>query len=298
MTRDDKAYKNDFDRFRKMIQDTKWIVGTVHGFRVKRLGYRRRHCKSNNSSVTEKRRCKQLLFLALAFMLLNLVDSRTLCLGDDRKQGKAERNIYFSNNKGDRKMGTADWLSEDEGESLLAVARNAIKNRLNNVEPPQIDWKDLPERFQEQLGTFVTVTIDGNLRGCIGHIIPRETVIEGIRENALNAAFRDPRFPPLTREEFDKIEIEISILTAPQELSYTDADDLLSKLRPGVDGVIIKKGYHEATFLPQVWEQLPDKEEFLSHLCLKAGLPHDGWCKERLQVSTYQVQAFEEKRAK
>jgi AmmeMemoRadiSam system protein A len=195
-------------------------------------------------------------------------------------------------------MGTADWLSEDEGNYLLKVARSTIKKRLNNEEQPQIDWKDLPEKFQEQLGTFVTITIDGNLRGCIGHIIPRETAIEGIRENAINAAFRDPRFPPLTREEFDHIEIEISILTAPEELRYTDADDLLNKLRPGVDGVIIKKGYHEATFLPQVWDQLPDKEEFLSHLCMKAGLSHDSWRKEKLQVSTYQVQAFEEKKAK
>jgi AmmeMemoRadiSam system protein A len=195
-------------------------------------------------------------------------------------------------------MGTADKLSEDEGNYLLAVARNTIKDRLHNREGPQINWKDLPEKFQEQLGTFVTLTIDGNLRGCIGHIIPRETVIEGIRENSINAAFRDPRFPPLTREEFENTEIEISILTAPEELSYTDADDLLNKLRPGVDGLIIKKGPYEATFLPQVWDQLPDKEEFLSHLCLKAGLSHDSWRKEKLQVSTYQVQAFEEEKGK
>jgi len=195
-------------------------------------------------------------------------------------------------------MGTADWLSEDEGSYLVKVARNTIDNRLNKVEQPPIDGKDLPEKFQERLGTFVTITIDGNLRGCIGHIMPRETVIEGIRENAINAAFRDPRFPPLTKEEFDKIEIEISILTAPQELTYSDAEDLLHKLRPGKDGVIITKGYHEATFLPQVWDQLPDKEEFLTHLCMKAGLSHDSWKKEKLQVSTYQVQAFEEGKPK
>ncbi|MBW2339981.1 MAG: AmmeMemoRadiSam system protein A, partial [Deltaproteobacteria bacterium] len=146
--------------------------------------------------------------------------------------------------------------------------------------------------------TFVTVTIDGNLRGCIGHIIPRETLIEGIRENALNAAFRDPRFPPLTQEEFDKIGLEISILTPPQELTYTDAEDLLDKLRPGIDGVIIKKGFNEATFLPQVWEQLPDKREFLTHLCLKAGLSAHSWETEKLQVSIYRVQAFEEEESK
>jgi AmmeMemoRadiSam system protein A len=191
-------------------------------------------------------------------------------------------------------MGTADMLSEDEGNYLLSLARTTIRNSLNNVELPQIDWKDLPEKFQQPMGTFVTITIGGSLRGCIGHIIPRETVIEGIRENAVNAAFRDPRFTPLTEAEFERVAIEISILTAPRELSYTDAEDLLNKLRPGVDGVIIKKGYYEATFLPQVWEQLPDKEQFLSQLCMKAGLSHDSWRKERLQVSTYQVQAFEE----
>ena len=248
--------------------------------------------------MTEKKLFKRLLFLALTFMLFNLVGFEILCCGDNPKKGKGERNPCISNDKGDKTMSTADWLSEDEGSYLLVVARNTIKDRLNNTEAPQIDWKDLPEKFKEQLGTFVTITIDGNLRGCIGHIIPRETVIEGIQENSINAAFRDPRFPPLTREEFENIEIEISILTAPEELTYTDADDLLNKLRPGVDGLIFKKGPYEATFLPQVWDQLPDREEFLSHLCLKAGLSYDSWRKEKLQVSTYQVQAFEEEKAK
>jgi AmmeMemoRadiSam system protein A len=201
------------------------------------------------------------------------------------------------NRKGDGNMGTAKRLSEDEGKYLLDLARKTIGNRLSNSEPPRIDPETVPQKFQERLGTFVTVTIDGNLRGCIGHIIPRETLIEGIRENAINAAFRDPRFSPLTQEEFDEIQLEISVLTLPQELTYTDAKDLLNKLRPGVDGVIIKKGYHEATFLPQVWDQLPDKKEFLTHLCLKAGLSPHSWKTEKLVVSTYQVQAFEEEKA-
>jgi AmmeMemoRadiSam system protein A len=246
--------------------------------------------------VTERRLYQILLFFALTCMVFNAACFRSVCLGNDRSKGKCR--TYFSDKKGERTMGTADWLSEDEGSYLVKVARNTIDNRLNKVEQPPIDGKDLPEKFQERLGTFVTITIDGNLRGCIGHIMPRETVIEGIRENAINAAFRDPRFPPLTKEEFDKIEIEISILTAPQELTYSDAEDLLHKLRPGKDGVIITKGYHEATFLPQVWDQLPDKEEFLTHLCMKAGLSHDSWKKEKLQVSTYQVQAFEEGKPK
>jgi len=244
--------------------------------------------------VIDKRYFKQLLFLALLYTFFYLLGFRTVCWGDEQIKGKREHSTYSSLKKGGKTMGTADKLSEDEGNYLLSLARTTIKNSLSNADQPQINWKDLPEKFQQHMGTFVTITIDENLRGCIGHIIPRETVVEGIRENAVNAAFRDPRFPPLTKKEFNEVKIEISVLTAPRELSYTDAEDLLSKLRPGVDGVIIKKGYQEATFLPQVWDQLPDKEEFLSQLCMKAGLSPDSWRKEKLQVSTYHVQAFEE----
>ncbi|MGE5838860.1 MAG: AmmeMemoRadiSam system protein A, partial [Deltaproteobacteria bacterium] len=132
------------------------------------------------------------------------------------------------------------------------------------------------------------------LRGCIGHIIPQESLIEGVKVNAMNAAFRDPRFRPLSKPEFDKIKVEVSILTTPKPLAYTDADDLLAKLKPGTDGLIIRQGYHQATFLPQVWDQLPDKKDFLSHLCQKAGLAGDAWLFDKLEVHTYQVQAFEE----
>ena len=185
-------------------------------------------------------------------------------------------------------------LSEAQGEALLAEARRTISSRLEGKNGPSGESKGLPAIFNEKRGTFVTLTIHGGLRGCIGHIIPQESLIEGIRENALNAAFRDPRFRPLTRDEWKDVHIEISILTEPKPLSYTDAQDLLGKLRPGIDGVIIKKGFHQSTFLPQVWDQLPDKREFLSHLCLKAGLDGDAWKKGDLEVSTYQVQAFEE----
>jgi AmmeMemoRadiSam system protein A len=191
-------------------------------------------------------------------------------------------------------MADTDQLSEDEGKYLLSVARKTIEEKLferkGEVRPAQA----ISNRLEERRGTFVTLTMEGALRGCIGHIVPQESVREGIRENAVNAAFRDPRFGPLTKKEFEKVKIEVSVLTDPKPLSYSDADDLLNKLRPGVDGVIIKKGFHQATFLPQVWEQLPDKKEFLTHLCLKAGLNGDAWRKERIDVSTYQVQAFHE----
>jgi len=227
------------------------------------------------------------------FLLLGL--GTLYCKDNDRKPIKEGKTPVITK-KGDEKMDTKKWLSEDEGKYLLRLARETIKNRLSNIEESQIDRKEIPEKFQERLGTFVTVTIEDNLRGCIGHIIPRESLIEGIKENAINAAFKDPRFHPLTKEEFGRIEIEISILTSPQELDYVDAEDLLQKLRPGIDGVILKKGFYEATFLPQVWDQLPEKEEFLSQLCLKAGLSGNSWKEEKLHVSTYQVQAFEEEK--
>ena len=191
-------------------------------------------------------------------------------------------------------MSDTDRLTEEEGRQLVEVARKTIQEALfnpkNKGEPDTVSFP----KFQERRGTFVTLTLNGALRGCIGHILPQESLIEGVRINAINAAFRDPRFRPLGQNEFEKIKVEVSILTEPKPLPYTDANDLLAKLRPGTDGVIIRKGYHQATFLPQVWEQLPNKKDFLSHLCLKAGLDRDAWAHEKLEVHAYQVQAFEE----
>ena len=191
-------------------------------------------------------------------------------------------------------MTDTDKLTEEEGRTLLSASRKTIEQRIFNRKEQSRSDAALSSKFSERRGTFVTLTIDGSLRGCIGHIIPQESLIEGIRVNAINAAFKDPRFSPLSKKEWEKVKIEISILTDPQALAYSDADDLLKKLRPGIDGTIIKKGLCQATFLPQVWEQLPDSKEFLRHLCVKAGLDRDAWKKENLEVSTYQVQAFEE----
>lgn len=191
------------------------------------------------------------------------------------------------------KMSEKDELSRDEGEYLLKLARITIEDELFNKDPSQ-EEPNLPGKFLEKRAAFVTLNIHGNLRGCIGHIVPQVSLIESIKSNALSAAFKDPRFPPLSKEEWQDIEVEISILTVPQQLNYNDAEDLLEKLRPGIDGVILKKGYQQSTFLPQVWEQLNDKKEFLSHLCMKAGMDANEWKKGALSVYTYQVQAFEE----
>ncbi len=191
-------------------------------------------------------------------------------------------------------MADTDKLTEEEGKYLISVARKTIEQRIFDQKKLQPSDADLSAKFIEQRGTFVTLTTGGKLRGCIGHIIPQESLIEGVRVNAVNAAFRDPRFPPLTKEEWQRVKIEVSILTEPRPLPYADADDLLEKLRPDIDGVILRKGYHQSTFLPQVWEQLPKKEDFLAHLCLKAGLGADAWKEGDLEISIYQVQAFDE----
>ncbi|MBS3758938.1 MAG: AmmeMemoRadiSam system protein B [Desulfobacterales bacterium] len=199
---------------------------------------------------------------------------------------------------GEASMTQSSNMSEENGQLLVKLARQTIAKRLG-VESG-VD-EDIPSRlsddiFQSQRGTFVTLTKNDQLRGCIGNLLPDKPITEGVRENAINAAFNDPRFPELSKAELDQVDIEISLLTEPQPLEYKDADDLLSKLRPHIDGVIIRKGMHSSTFLPQVWEQLPDKPMFLSHLCLKAGLAGDEWKKGDMEVLTYQVQYFEEEK--
>jgi len=192
-------------------------------------------------------------------------------------------------------MEETEQLTREEGERLIGLARKTIEARLHGEPPPSEE--EVPETLRRRGGTFVTLTMDGGLRGCIGHIVAQEPIFEGVRENAVNAAFCDPRFRPLTPEEWERVRVEVSVLTDPAPLPYDGPEDLLEKLRVGVDGLIIRKGSCQATFLPQVWEQLPDKEAFLTHLCLKAGLAGDAWRREPLEVFTYQAQAFEEEEA-
>lgn len=187
-------------------------------------------------------------------------------------------------------------FTKEQGMALVALARRTIQENLGVMPPanPKLAEALADEELHVKTGTFVTLTMNGQLRGCIGSLEGREPLVDSVKHNALNAAFRDPRFSGLTKRELDKVHVEVSILTEPKPLAYADAQDLLKKLRPGIDGVIIRQGYAGATFLPQVWEQLPDKEEFLGHLCMKAGLKPDEWTRGRLEVQTYQVQYFEE----
>jgi AmmeMemoRadiSam system protein A len=198
--------------------------------------------------------------------------------------------------KGDQEM--TKRLDDAQGRILTDTARKAIMEELH----PSVPTEGREETrvvsrdplFQEKFGVFVTLHLEGRLRGCIGCLVGTCPLIEGVRENAINAAFNDYRFRPVTPSELKMIEIEVSVLSVPRPLAYDDADDLLTRLRPGVDGVIIERGRASATFLPQVWEQLQDGAEFLSHLCRKAGLPADQWRRADLEVSIYQVQSFAE----
>ena len=193
---------------------------------------------------------------------------------------------------------TAAPFTEAQGQVLVKLARQTIMDKLGSgaAEPASEDLLAAlgDDRFNLPCGTFVTLKIKGRLRGCIGNLTSTETVLDGVKRNAINAALHDPRFSPLSKDELERTQIEVSILSEPQPLAYRDGQDLIKKLRAHVDGVIIRKGHASATFLPQVWEQLPGPEDFLTHLCMKAGLPSDAWKNSELEVSTYQVQYFEE----
>jgi AmmeMemoRadiSam system protein A len=187
----------------------------------------------------------------------------------------------------------AGLLSDKQGQALLKLARKTLVEKLQNkTSPPMHD----EPAFSENAATFVTLKIGGKLRGCIGNLEPVGELWEGIRDNAINAAFHDHRFSPLSSDELPDVRLDISILSQPKPLEYKNTEDLLAKLRPGIDGVILREGGRSATFLPQVWQQLRSPEQFLDHLCLKAGLPQETWRQKRIEILIYQVQSFSEER--
>jgi len=192
----------------------------------------------------------------------------------------------------------AQPLDAAQGQLLLKLARSALREKFG-CEPPAAGDAPLASALKEPWlnapgATFVTLMLKGKLRGCIGNLFSTDPLAECIRRNAVHAALHDPRFAPLTEKELDQVIIEVSVLTEPQPMPYGTADELQQKLRPHLDGVILRQAHASATFLPQVWEQLPDVADFLGQLCLKAGLPRDAWKRSKLEVSTYQVQRFEE----
>lgn len=187
-----------------------------------------------------------------------------------------------------------DKLTLEEQQTLLRIAREAMICRVKGEALPPLDVAPLTERLRAEGASFVTLTIRGTLRGCIGALDAYQPLAEDVREHAVSAALEDPRFPPVREGELGAIQIEISRLTRPHPLEYKDAADLLSKLKPHVDGVILRDGIRRATFLPQVWEKIPQPGEFMDNLCYKMGANYDLWRKKHLEALTYQVEEFHE----
>jgi len=188
-----------------------------------------------------------------------------------------------------------DKLTIEEQRLLLRLAREAMECGVRGGKLSPLDEASLSPRLYEQGSTFITLTVRGELRGCIGGLEAHQPLAEDVRQHAIAAALEDPRFPPVKEEELNGIQIEVSRLTRPLPLEYEDADDLLSKLHPYVDGVILRDGtYRRATFLPQVWEKIPDTAEFLNNLCYKMGVNHDLWRSKHLDVFVYHVEEFHE----
>jgi len=175
------------------------------------------------------------------------------------------------------------------GHALLTIARNAIEKELGMKVRTVTPHPDLAK----PAATFVTLTEKGLLRGCIGSLEARRPMAQDVAENALAAAFRDPRFPPLRRGELEQTRVEVSLLDTPEPMQFSDEADARAQLCPGVDGLILNCGQHRATFLPQVWESLPTPQLFLEHLKLKAGLPSDFWS-PHLTLARYGVQKWKE----
>lgn len=188
----------------------------------------------------------------------------------------------------------SDLLKAGERQILIRIAREAIENAVRGRAQLPLDFQAFPPALAENGASFVTLTLQGDLRGCIGTLEAYQSLAEDVREHAIAAALEDPRFSPLREEELSKVHIEISRLTAPKLLEYETNEELPAKLRPHVDGVVIRHGSRRATFLPQVWEKIPAPEDFLSQLCYKMGAKMNLWRETKLLVFTYQVEEFHE----
>jgi AmmeMemoRadiSam system protein A len=180
-------------------------------------------------------------------------------------------------------------MTAERGQILLAIARAEISRVLEHRYHVDTDLPWLAEHG----ACFVTLTEHGELRGCIGTLEAHRPLLHDVKANAVAAAFRDPRFPPLLRDELPHVALEVSLLAPPQPMTFRDEQDALARLRPHEDGVILEFAHFRSTFLPQVWEQLPDPRRFMEHLKHKAGLPYDFWSPE-IRLSRYRVEKWKE----
>lgn len=185
-------------------------------------------------------------------------------------------------------------MTTDElGHALLSIARNAIGERFGQAAAPVSVTLSATAELTALGASFVTLTQSGKLRGCIGSLQPYRPLADDVAGNAVTAAFRDSRFAPLSAEELAHTRVEVSLLTAAEPIAFADEADALARLRPGVDGVILICGERRSTFLPQVWESLPEARQFMAQLKLKAGLPADYW-DGKISLARYGVQKWKE----
>lgn len=186
---------------------------------------------------------------------------------------------------------TIELLDNQARNLLLQIADASIRHGLSHGKPLQVDPKNYLDALQATRASFVTLQKHGNLRGCIGHLEAFQPLVLDVAENAYAAAFQDPRFPPLSDNEMDDLEVHISVLTPAKPMAFSSEDDLIAQLRPGQDGLILQDGYNKGTFLPSVWDSLPQPTEFIKHLKLKAGLPTTHWS-ENLKIFRYETESF------
>jgi AmmeMemoRadiSam system protein A len=179
-----------------------------------------------------------------------------------------------------------------EQETLLQVAHDGIRHGLNRGSPAPVDSADYSNSLRMKGASFVTLKSAGALRGCIGTLEATRPLVEDVNENAFAAAFRDPRFPPLSDRELSELHISISILSSPEPMEFGSEQDLLGQIRVGIDGLILEEGYRRGTFLPAVWEALPDPQSFFRQLKIKAGLHPDYWSAS-LRVYRYHAEVID-----
>lgn len=179
------------------------------------------------------------------------------------------------------------------GAELLRLARGSIDYGLLHGEPLPVRLDELPPWFAEKFATFTTLRLDGELRGCCGTLEASRPLAEDVAHSAFHAAFRDPRFGPVRRSELDVIRLEVAVLSPLEPITVASETELLNKLQPGADGLVIQAGARQATFLPKVWESLPDSVDFLAALKVKCGLPDDYWS-EDLAFERYRATSYAE----
>lgn len=182
-------------------------------------------------------------------------------------------------------------LSNEDQQTCLQIANESIKYGLEHGTSLKVNYHDFSEILQQNFASFVTLHKNDELRGCIGSLEAYQPLINDIAEHAYAAAFRDPRFPALDKSEFEQVEIKISVLGKAERINFESEDDLLQQIRQNVDGLILEYGHNRGTFLPSVWEQVLNKQEFLNHLKVKAGL-FTTWWDDTVKISRYETFSF------